>query len=301
MPPIARKKRVPERYNPDSFRVISTTAEDAHPKFPGDQIYSSPEQEQVKRGITLPNIYNRSTQVLPKEVPDYRVHRPHPNSCGFLRHNVRILNEPICSVYTGETHQEQHQWWPSRTSDEPLHIPPKTKDTIYRDGYMRDEPMSAKGFTRHASNPNKEAALGVVPVNFLKAKDGQPRIFEEKISFEHQYNCRVDPNYPIRNKRHGSFVWAQPTKEASERFIAEQKKLDEIERCQVKLSDGATIDTVPVFASPQSPKQDTSESVMRSPKRLTPPATAIVQLTGGGDGLSKQEQTNNVQESSVAV
>lgn len=148
-------------FSPDSFRVISTNAEDVHPKFSGDEYYKPPAQEQVRRGIALPDIYNRSTQVLPKEVPDYRVHRPHPNSCGFLRHNVRILNEPICSVYTGATHNEQNQWWPSRTSDEPLHIPPQTKDTIYRDGYMRDGPTSAKVCTRHESNPNKDAALGV--------------------------------------------------------------------------------------------------------------------------------------------
>lgn len=40
----------------------------------------------------------------------------------------------------------------------------------------------------------------LVPVNFLGATDGQKRIFQEKISFEHQYNSRSDPNYPIRNK-----------------------------------------------------------------------------------------------------
>lgn len=148
-------------FSPDSFRVISTNAEDAHPKFPGDKIYPVPEQEQFKRGISLPDIYNRATQVLPKEVPDYRAHRPHPNSCGFLRHNVRVLNDPICSVYTGETHPEQDQWWPSRTSNEPLRVPPKTKDTIYREGYMNEGPMSNKGYSRHEANPNKDAAFGV--------------------------------------------------------------------------------------------------------------------------------------------
>lgn len=39
-----------------------------------------------------------------------------------------------------------------------------------------------------------------MPVNFLRAKDGQARIYQEKISFEHQYNSRIDPNYPMRNK-----------------------------------------------------------------------------------------------------
>lgn len=39
-----------------------------------------------------------------------------------------------------------------------------------------------------------------VPVNFLAARDGEKRIYQEKISYEHQYDSRKDPNYPIRNK-----------------------------------------------------------------------------------------------------
>ncbi|XP_071163861.1 uncharacterized protein [Mytilus edulis] len=315
MPPLARKKRVPERYNPDSFRVISTNAEDDHPKFPGDNKFPVPDREQLKRGVALPDIYNRSTQVLPKEVPDYRVHRPHPNNCGFLRHNVRILNEPICSVYTGETHDEQNLWWPSRTSDEPLQIPPKTKDTIYREGYMRDSPFSARGFTRHEANPNKNAAHGVVPVNFLGATDGQKRIFQEKISFEHQYNSRSDPNYPIRNKfqkyplRHGSFVWDQASKEQANKFVQQQSHIESNDRAEVKPFNGATLDTHPVIPPPEpnyeptsrSPPKSPPASTTQSPKRITPPATELVSCSGGS--VSKEEKcepkTNNGTTTSV--
>lgn len=40
----------------------------------------------------------------------------------------------------------------------------------------------------------------LVPVNFLRAKDEKQRFFKEKISYEHQYNSRNKPNYPIRGK-----------------------------------------------------------------------------------------------------
>lgn len=39
-----------------------------------------------------------------------------------------------------------------------------------------------------------------VPVNFLRPKDGSQRFYKEKVSYEHMYNSRLDPNYPIRGK-----------------------------------------------------------------------------------------------------
>ncbi|XP_060077540.1 uncharacterized protein LOC132557072 [Ylistrum balloti] len=229
MPPIARKKRVSGRYNPDSFRVISGDAEELHPKFTttSSDTTSDFRRETPAGGLTLPNIYNRQTDVLPRSVPDYRVNRPHPGSCGFLRHNVRVLNEPVCSVYTASSHDEQNLWWPSRTSNEPLDVPPITKDTVYRGDFMQDgDRVQSSGSTRHSANVHREPALGTVPVNFLPARDQNKRFFKEKISYEHQYNSRLDPNYPIRAKRHGSFVWEQMSNAESQQMIDEQTSLD---------------------------------------------------------------------------
>lgn len=224
MPPLCRKKKVLERYNPDTFRVISQHAEEEHPKHDFEEVNKPSEWRRIwleNQGLALPDIYNKKTEVLPKPVPDYRVHRPHPGSCGFLRHNVRLLNEPICSVYTELTRDEQNQWWPSRVSNEPLQVPPRTNDTIYRGDFVERERTAeiTFGSLRHTSNPNKEPALGTVPVNFLRPKSGKQRFFKEKISYEHQYNSRNNPNYPIRGKRHGSFVWDQMTKENTKKFI----------------------------------------------------------------------------------
>lgn len=147
-------------FSPDSFRVISDEAETTRERFSGNPHYRPPSPERFEKGISLPNIYNRSTQVLPKAVPDFRANNPHPRSCGFLRHDVRLLNEPICSVYTSVTHDEQNQWWPSRTSDEPLQVPGKTKDTVYRSDYMREHNEPLHRTTRHESNSCRDAALG---------------------------------------------------------------------------------------------------------------------------------------------
>ena len=39
-----------------------------------------------------------------------------------------------------------------------------------------------------------------VPVNFLHQPNGKQTLLQEGISYEHQYNCREDPSYPIRSK-----------------------------------------------------------------------------------------------------
>ncbi|KAL5008378.1 hypothetical protein ScPMuIL_013959 [Solemya velum] len=259
MPPIARKKRVSTRYNPDTFRVISVEAEDSHPiqwppvqgqrELPSNPILTNPDWNSVKG----------KPQVLPHPVDDYRGNRPHPTGCGFLRHNVALLNEPVCTVHTNSTHIKQDQWWPSRTSNEPLKVPPYAKDTIYREDFHVDkERSSITGFSRHSSNPNKEAVLGVVPVNFLRPRDGSKRLYNEKISFEHLYNCRTDPNYPVRAKRHGSFVWQNISPQKAEEMIAYHAKLDEEE------ASGFSANVPKLNMSPES------SSRKGSPKVLSP-------------------------------
>ncbi|XP_048733800.1 uncharacterized protein C2orf73 homolog isoform X2 [Ostrea edulis] len=264
MPPLQRKKRVPNRYNPDSFRVISNDAETTHERFSGIHDYRPPSPERFKKGISLPNIYNRNTQVLPKTVPDFRANNPHPRSCGFLRHDVRLLNEPICSVYTSQTHDEQDMWWPSRTSDEPLQVPEKTKDTIYRGDYMKEHNEQLHRATRHESNTNREPALGPVPVNFLTKRDGAQRIFQEKKSYEHDYNSRKDLNYPIRGKRLGSFVWDEMSPELAKRFVDQHTNLLEAKEkfeanCQSQKSNPTTPMSPPHQPTPPGNQQNVQD------------------------------------------
>ena len=90
---------------------------------------------------------------------EHRYNRPNPNHVNFLRQDVKLLNEPICNVYTKETRPEQNHWWPHRSSNEPLAAAPHTLDTTVRSDYQF-RGGDIQGSTRHSSNPNKEPALG---------------------------------------------------------------------------------------------------------------------------------------------
>ncbi|XP_029449302.1 uncharacterized protein C2orf73 homolog isoform X2 [Rhinatrema bivittatum] len=49
----------------------------------------------------------------------------------------------------------------------------------------------------------------LAPLAVPKTKSTLPKILQEQISFQHQYDSRTSPNEPIRGKRHGAFVWTE--------------------------------------------------------------------------------------------
>ena len=84
---------------------------------------------------------------------------------GFLRQDVRLLNDPVCDVHTESTKQEQVSWWPSRVSEEPHKNPAHTLDTTVRGDFQyRGKGMSLNG--RHTANPNKVPAQGTSMLTF---------------------------------------------------------------------------------------------------------------------------------------
>ena len=85
------------RFSPDSFRVISMDAEDSHPKF--DPLgYRASFEPTTPVDRLFPDIDCRQTRVLPKPTADFRCHNPQSSSCAFIHTNVRLLNEPVCTV-----------------------------------------------------------------------------------------------------------------------------------------------------------------------------------------------------------
>ncbi|XP_013414264.1 uncharacterized protein C2orf73 homolog [Lingula anatina] len=197
MPPISRKKRVEAKFDPNTFRIFGdkgVTRQQPEPVYPEISQYHVDYD-----GIWAP-------PAIPRPVPDYRINRPHGLSASFLRHNCRFLNEPICNVTTQNVHDVQHEWYPGMPDPVESASPRRTLDTTFRYDYNKLD-IKNPGLTRHGCNPNTSAALGIVPVNPLPEKNGSHRFWKERISYEHQYNSRKDPNYPIRAKRHGSFVW----------------------------------------------------------------------------------------------
>lgn len=191
-PRITKKKAVPQEL-PDSFRVISIDAELKHQPLLAYQ--------------PLPDIIPR-----PKESREYptddRYHKPHPYDCGFLRHNPRWINEPICTVHT-RTLKGPSDYRPSAQFFYDEVIPTKTGKSVFMKDYRRDL-VSSKRLGRYGSSPNSGAATGIVPLTELDVcRQGNP-VVKEDISYEQIYDSRNDPNYPVRTKRHGSFVWKYP-------------------------------------------------------------------------------------------
>ncbi|ELU08861.1 hypothetical protein CAPTEDRAFT_225399 [Capitella teleta] len=195
--PMARKKRVMDKYEPNSYRVISVDAESID----------------FERSGFLPPLHSKTESNVIGQGPSgnrpaygYRSNRPNPTNVNFLRHDVALLNEPVCNVYTSATHNNQANWWPHQSSTEPHAPAPYTFNTTVREDFQYHG-AGVKRSTRHSCNPDKQPALGSVPVNFLRKSDGKQRLLKEGFSYEHQYNCRTDPQYPPRGKRHGAFVW----------------------------------------------------------------------------------------------
>lgn len=135
-----------------------------------------------------------------------RKNKPQPTSATFLRQNPRFTCEPICHVSTTikET-AEFHPWWPNELPEKKAKVPKYSLESTSRFDYQKINQQKVTG--RYTSNSLiTESATGIVP----SPKTPKQTRFSEKISYEHQYNSRLDPNEPIRGKRHGSFVW-RPT------------------------------------------------------------------------------------------
>lgn len=211
---MARKKQVPDHYNPDSNRIFDREV--------GDDSIGDTRMNKLHI-----NRVNPPPPPHPRE-PERR-NCPHPWHSRFLRNNVRLLNEPICLMATESTDPEQDSWWPSRTSNEPLKKPQKTADTIQRSDYQHSAPV--RGNTRHSSNPFTIPSKGILPVNEPKKLEDPGDILLESVSYRHGYNSRLERNEPIRGKLHGSFVWNQVVETDKGKVIVTPWNRRHLHRC----------------------------------------------------------------------
>ena len=90
---------------------------------------------------------------------EFRCNRPNANHVGFLRQNVKFLNEPLCDIHSADTASEQRQWWPHRTAKGVEKKPEHTLDTTVRNDYQW-RCSYPTGNTRHSANPNKRPVWG---------------------------------------------------------------------------------------------------------------------------------------------
>uniref|UniRef100_H2YH35 Uncharacterized protein n=1 Tax=Ciona savignyi TaxID=51511 RepID=H2YH35_CIOSA len=182
---MTRKKPVPEHYSPNSYRIFHSEIGDA----------SSANTSNYRPVKETPASHPRE--------PDRR-NCPHPWNSRFLRHNVKVLNKPICVIATNATDAEQHDWWPRMEGKESKPQPCYTRCTTQRADYQRHN-LEDRVSNAGNQNPNKN----IVPLTSTDCRKRSGEVLLEKISYRHNYNSRLDPSEPIRGKLHGSFVWDQ--------------------------------------------------------------------------------------------
>lgn len=84
-------------FSPDTFRVIGEDAVELHERFEPRPYRASFEPPTPEERL-FPDIDCRRTRVLPKPTADFRAHKPQSKSCSFITTDVRLLNEPVCTV-----------------------------------------------------------------------------------------------------------------------------------------------------------------------------------------------------------
>ena len=110
-----------------------------------------------------------------------------------------LMNQ-ICYADTKSTSKIQDKWWPDGAAITKSKVPNYNTDTVQRTDYKkRDEPISGRatrfGFTKHA------VAKSILPHH----EDNRNFIAKERISYEHNFDCREGRKE--RGRLHGSFVW----------------------------------------------------------------------------------------------
>ncbi|KAG9484284.1 hypothetical protein GDO78_009936 [Eleutherodactylus coqui] len=189
---MARKKRVPDRVLPNTYRI-----------FHEDLLDVSLDQSK----ISPPVLFAKSDNPPPHPRSPNRNNMPHPYHARFIRGNVRSLNEPITYMLTSNAKHKQAEWWPSHEEIVHLYKPSYDLMTSQRSDFSHKTYSSPQ--TRHGSNPHRSPLRGIVPVATPRGRNRLPKLLQEEISFLHQYDSRLTPNEPIRGKRHGAFVWRE--------------------------------------------------------------------------------------------
>ena len=93
---------------------------------------------------------------------------------------------------------------PEKSTKVPQHSFDSTARSDYRPpSFPHERSMMHSGSLAMQAIP---ATNEIIPQDVLKTECKTPKVVE-KISYEHQFNSRLDPNHPIRGRRHGSFIW----------------------------------------------------------------------------------------------
>ncbi|CAF0869619.1 unnamed protein product [Adineta steineri] len=228
-PDIIHKKEVPEKFNPNSYRIISEKIPE-HENIPFWYGNSHPAPL-----YTEPN----PTQ-LPAQVSEPR-NNPHAaRKVDMVYTNASSFNAPFGIIKTDNVKNEEGNWWDWSPPKSETYGPrvktqdewKKIQESSYRNAFTTAGEMGsyATKKTRYSSNPLHIRTVGVVPITDLKPENLQKinQQLVEGISYEQQYNSRSDTNYPVRGRRHGAFIIKEQKSEVKptqqSHFISSGKK-----------------------------------------------------------------------------
>ncbi|CAF2583154.1 unnamed protein product [Rotaria sp. Silwood2] len=206
-PDITHKKGVPEKFNPNSYRVISEEVPE-NDNIPFWYGHSRP-----------PALYTEpNSNQLPAQGSEAR-NNPHAGrKVDMVYSNATSFNAPFGIVKTDNVKNEESRWWDwSQPAAEPYGPGVKSQDewtkikeSSYRNAFNSTGETGpyAKKNTRYSANPYHIRTVGIVPITDLKSENLESvnQTLAEKVSFEQQYNSRDATNYPLRGRRHGAFV-----------------------------------------------------------------------------------------------
>jgi len=194
-------------------------------QIPGSRVFDTSKVIADYNSTTsTPHSYYRQTFI--HSAPDTKplagiVNKPSPNDVCFLFENPRFINEPICLANTKSDRDVQHKWWPEKIPENKRPMPDYSLGSTNRADFKRIQKVPPAQ-TRFGSNPFiGKASTGIVPVNTV---DCASKI-SEKVSFEHQFNCRKDRTE--RGKLMGSFVWEKLGPITPEKRVATRRPATE--------------------------------------------------------------------------
>jgi len=264
-PYISSKKKVSQAYNPNSYRIFADEISDnsklgklCHRSNTADQIKTfsrtKPETNYYWNGLSNEQL-KRPGYINNHPREPNRRNCPHPNSAGFLRSNVRVLNAAIPFIKTDSTAENQKSWWHKdgevkKFSEDEFKEYDKRRFESSLKYYNLDNKFdnfknekvnlsascdnikdiqSRKKYKQHLSNqrslkPNQiRQKIPIItrakppPTSnwILKQNFNKSDRFLEHISYRHGYNSRLDKNEPIRGKLPGNFVWKELRKNST--------------------------------------------------------------------------------------
>ncbi|XP_069464334.1 uncharacterized protein C2orf73 homolog [Ambystoma mexicanum] len=189
---MARKKKAPQQFFLNTYRVFNETISGARKDL---DAFSRGIQYKEKGGSawhpSIPTCHNV----------------PHPYYAKFIQSNVRFYNEPVPYMETDSTMDKQGHWWTSELPSINLHKPQYDLNTTQRNDFQRlSGSLSADS---HHYKPSRVPASGIVPFASPRTASRLPKLLQEQLSFQHNYDTRRYMKEAPRGKRHGAFIWTE--------------------------------------------------------------------------------------------